>query len=81
MTDPATRYALENLTLQEATIATQALGKHRVDVGCTCICNAATCSVCEQCMVFFLDGPIDAYEKAIEAESRNVWQEHVKDQA
>jgi len=80
MTDPATRYTLTNLTLQEATIATQAIGKHRVDDGCTCIIGMDGNGLCEQCKAFFLDGPADAYERAIEAESRKAWQEHVKEQ-
>jgi hypothetical protein len=79
MTDPATRYTLQNLTLQEATIATQALGKHRVDDGCTCAFGLDGNSLCDQCKAFFLDGPPNAYERAIEAETRNVWCEHARE--
>jgi len=76
---PATRYTLTNLTLQEATIVTQALGKHRVDEGCTCAFGLDGDGLCDQCKAFFLDGPPNAYEKAIEAESRKAWQDHVRD--
>jgi hypothetical protein len=75
MTDPAARYILENLTLQEATIATQALGKHVIDEQCTCQSDC----ICNRCLAFFMDGPIEAYEKAIAEEARKVWQEHVRE--
>ena len=70
---PATRYTLQNLTLQEATLATQALGKHRIDEECKCYSDCW----CIQCLEFFVDGPADTYEKAIDEEARKVWQEHV----
>ena len=75
MTEPATRYTLENLTLQEATIATQALGKHRVDEQCSCFSD----DICHRCVELFVVGPLDAYEKAIADEARKAWQEHVRD--
>jgi hypothetical protein len=79
MTDPTTRYTLHNLTLQEATIATQALGKHRVDDGCTCAFGLDGDGLCDQCKAFFLDGPADAYVKAIAEETAKVWCEHARE--
>ena len=73
------RHTLAGLTLQEATIAAQAIGQHRVDDRCTCVCNVAVCDVCDQCMVFFMDGPIDAYEKAIAEETAKFWAEHARE--
>ena len=78
---PATRYTLTNLTLQEATLATQALGRHRVDDRCTCSEWTTGAGMCDQCREHFLDGPSDSYERAIDEEARKVWQEHVKEEA
>ena len=69
---------LVNLTEEQARIAADAIGKHIVDSRCTCLLGGDGLEMCDQCKVFFLDGPIDSYEKALKAEAKRFWEEHAQ---
>ena len=78
MTEP-TRHTITDLTLQEATIAAEAIGKNRVDARCACVWEDGELLLCDQCRGFFLGSDGDAYAKAIAAETAQFWTEHVRD--
>ena len=66
------------LTEEQARIATDAIGKWIVDSRCTCTLDMDGDGLCEQCMAYFVNDPPGSYEKAIKAEAKKVWQEHVR---
>ena len=70
--------SLVNLTLEQVVICFDAIGKHVVDSRCTCFMGLTGEGLCEQCLAFFVDGPPDSYEKAIEAEAKRFWEEHAR---
>jgi hypothetical protein len=74
-----TRHTIANLTLQEATIAAEAIGRHRVDDRCTCVWEDTELLFCDQCREYFLADDPDAYAKAIKAETAKFWAEQVRD--